>query len=86
MNTGFMNAFKSREGWLWWVHQHEERFVEMIKAGMNVQQVWPEKMVYGNYQEVYDLINWLGLEWPGKVIYDFIEPKLWHARRKMKNK
>jgi hypothetical protein len=94
--TAFMSAFRSPqkqkavgasseyEGWLWWVHEHEKRFVEMIQAGLNVRQVWPERMVYGDYKDMYDTIEWLGLDWPGKTVYDFIEEKLWHVRRKMK--
>lgn len=84
LKTGFMRAFKDREGWLWWVHQHEQRFIEMIQAGLNVRIVWPEKMLHGNYQEMYETIEWLGLKWPGQAVYDFIEPKLWHARLKQK--
>ncbi len=82
MRTGFMNAFKDKDGWLWWVHEHEQRFREMIEAGLNVKIVWPEKMLYGNYHEMQETIEWLGLDWKGQKVYNFIEPKLWHAKRK----
>jgi hypothetical protein len=95
INTGFMDAFSKadvrkavgaateEEGWLWWVHQHEQRFVEMINAGLNVRVVWPERMVRGDYKQLYETIEWLGLEWNSKVL-GFIDPKLWKVRRKMK--
>ena len=86
--TSFMRAFVNpnnqkavgakdeREGWLWWVHQHEQRFVEMIQAGLNVKIVWPERMVTGDYQQVWETVEWCGLEW-NNGIYNFISPKLW---------
>jgi hypothetical protein len=93
MRTGFMTAFANekvqkavgvdneRDGWLWWVHQHEEKFIEIIKAGLNVQMVWPERMVNADYEQMMHTIEWLGLTWNGSAVMDFIEPKLWKARR-----
>jgi hypothetical protein len=92
MRTGFMRAFSRQahqravgakseaEGWLWWVHQHEERFKEMMIQGMQVQEVWPERMVEGDYSQIKEMLEWLGLEWTDKVM-EFIEPKLWKARK-----
>ena len=94
MRTGFMRAFSNannqravdaqneHDGWLWWVHQHEARFVEMITEGMNVRIVWPERMVEGDYKQIKDTIEWLGLEWQPQEVMNFIEPKLWKARDK----
>lgn len=92
--TGFMRAFNgrsnqvavgaknSREGWLWWVHQHEDRFREMINEGLNVKIVWPDRMVNGNYELMKDAVEWLGLTWDHDKVMEFIEPKLWKARYK----
>jgi len=93
LKTGFMRAFRNvafqkavgatteAEGWKWWVHQHEQRFIEMITEGLNCKVVWPERMVQGNYQQMYETIEWLGLRWKSEVL-TFIDPKLWKARRK----
>jgi hypothetical protein len=93
LKTNFMRAFRRREiqkavsakceedGWLWWVHQHEERFREMIDEGLNCKIIWPERMVQGDYQQVMEMIDWLGLEWKSEVL-SFVDPKLWKARRK----
>lgn len=83
MNTGFMNAYTKYEDWVEWVNHHEAKFVEMIEAGLNVKQVWPERMVKGNYEQMYELIEWLGLEWREKEVRDFIEPKLWKTKEKV---
>ena len=55
----------------------------MIHAGLNVKVIWPERMVKGNYEQIYEVIEWLGLSWKGKEVMDFIEPKLWKAKQKM---
>lgn len=93
LRTSFMRAFtrpenrkavgakSERDGWLWWVKQHETRFVEMITTGLDVKVVWPERMVQGDYRQAVEVIKWCGLEWNSDVL-GFIDPKLWHSRRK----
>jgi len=93
LNTGFMRAFRDRkiqravgaaterDGWLWWIREHEKRFVEMIQEGLNVKVVWPERMVDGDYQQLYETIEWLGLKWNSEIL-SFIDPKLWKSRQK----
>ena len=95
VKTGFMQAFNSQakikavgakteeEGWLWWARQHEKRFVEMITEGLNCKVVWPHRMVNGDYQQVYETLDWLGLKWKSEVL-NFVDPMLWHARNKQK--
>lgn len=92
--TGFMRAFdrtfaqravgvkNAHDGWLWWVHQHEKRFREMVDAGLNVKIVWPERMVDGDYSQMKETIEWLGLVWKDQEVKDFIEPKLWKSKFK----
>lgn len=94
MHTGFMRAFSRKEtlreinckteeeGWNWWVEFYKKKFVEIINNGVNTKVVWPEKMVHGDYSEIKDAIEWLGLEWDGPAVMDFIEPKLWKSRQK----
>ena len=93
LKTSFMKAFHNPkfqeavgvnnepDGWKWYVRQFEERFVEMIMEGVNCKVVWPHRMVDGDYQEMMETIDWLGLKWNSEVL-SFIDPKLWKARRK----
>ena len=93
VRTGFMRAFYSDvnqkavgvktedEGWRWWVEQHEKRFNEMINEGLNCKVVWPDKMVVGDYKQLYETLEWLGLEWKTEVLH-FIDPLLFHSRKK----
>lgn len=78
--TAFMNAYSDKEvqdliqapneeeGWKWWIHQHEDRFVEMIKAGLNCRVVWPDRMLEGDYSQIAETLDWLRLRWSGKII------------------
>lgn len=96
LKTDFMKAFKQKasqdairvtnevEGWKWWVHQHERRFVEMINEGMNCKIVWPDRMVHGDYQQIMETIEWLGLKWNSNVL-SFIDPKFWKVRNSNHN-
>lgn len=93
LHSGHMLAFKSienqkkvntdseNESWVWWVHEYEKRFVDMIQAGLNVKIVWPERMVRGDYRQMYDTVEWLGLKWVS-AITECIDPKFWSVRQK----
>jgi hypothetical protein len=93
IKTAYMKAFKETSiqqridveseeaGWLWWVHQYEKRFVEMIEAGVNVKIIWPERMVHGDYQQLFETLDWLGLKWTPEIL-NFIDPLLWTSRNK----
>ena len=93
MKTAYMTLFKDEnniqrvgaltqeEGWKWWVHEYEKRFVEMIEAGVNCKIIWPERMVVGNYQQVYETVEWLGLKWNDKIMKT-MDPLLNKSRRK----
>lgn len=93
VKTGFMKMFKEsqnlekigvtmeEEGWKWWIRQYEKKFVEMIEIGVNCKQVWPERMVAGDYHQIYETLEWLGLRWNTKIV-ETIDPMLNKSRRK----
>lgn len=71
------NGFKSEyDSWLWWVEQHEQRFQEMIEAGMDVRMVWTEKIVAGDFEELDRVMNWLRLEMTQEA-RSLITPEIW---------
>lgn len=96
MKTGFMRAFGNKanqrkvraknehEGWFWWVHQHEERFIEMLQAGLDCKEVWPERFVEGDFSQVKKIVADIGLKWNYNKVTGFIDKKLWKARQKNK--
>jgi hypothetical protein len=93
LKTGFMRSFHDvnnqkaveangeKEGWLWWIHQHEKRFIEMIEAGLNCKVIWPERMVNGDFEQMKEIINWLKLKWNPECV-KFINTKLWKSKMK----
>lgn len=92
IKTGFMTAFKNernreqinvsteKDGWLWWVHEYEKRFVEMITAGVAYREIWPERMVNGEYKQLFALCDWLELKWNNDAL-DFIDTLLWGKQK-----
>jgi hypothetical protein len=84
LKTSFMRAFDDSEGWNGWIREHEKRFAQMYETGLNLHVIWPERIIHGDYTQMYQLIEWLGLEYKAQDIVNFIEPKLWKARLKQK--
>lgn len=83
LKTGYMTAYKDRDGWLNWVHQHEKLFVGMIESGLNCKIVWPERMANGDYEQIHEMIDWLGLKWNDKII-GVVEALLLNSKQKIK--
>lgn len=77
MKTGFMRAHKKEEDWQGWINVHKERLKEMIGAGLNVWQIWPQRVIQGKLGELHDMVDRLGLQWDKTQIADFIAPILW---------
>ena len=80
MRTGFMNAYKDETGWQIWVDHHKARFLEMIDADMDVHQVWPEKMIKGDFTEIKKVVEAVGLTWNPDAVKDFVAPELWRNK------
>ena len=76
MKTGYMKAFEDEAGWLTMVDAYEERFRQMIAEGINHRIIWPERMVDGDFNQLYELCDWLGLKWDNKAM-DKINNLLW---------
>lgn len=93
--TGYMKAFKNEkhckavkaktedEGWLWFVHEYEKRFVEMITEGVDHRIIYPERLVYNDYSQLYEALDWLGLKWKHEI-FNYIDPLLETSRKKEK--
>lgn len=84
LKTAYLNAYETNEEWITWIHAYEQRMVELILSGANCQVIYPERIVQGDYSKVFQLIQWLGLEWNDEVISQ-IEPLLWKTRKKYEN-
>jgi len=81
LKTGFMRAHKTRSGWLHWVAEHEKRFEEMTTAKLKVFEMWPQRLINGDFTQAQMLVNTLGLKWKEDKVREFIEPGLWHYHK-----
>jgi len=80
LKTGFMRAYRNENGWMSWIDDHKERFIEMRNAGLNVQYVWPQRMIDRDLTEIKRVVNLFGLNWNQNKVESFIEPALWSNR------
>jgi len=77
MQTYFMRAYRDVLGWYKWVETHEKRFMQMKLAGLEVVEVWPQKIIDGDLSEVRYAVEWAGLEWNAPLVEAFVAPDLW---------
>jgi len=69
---------KKAPNWEVWAEEHEKRFKAMRRK-VNYFEVWPDKMISeGDYSEMVDLVDWLGLEWNGQAVKKIVDPDQWH--------
>lgn len=83
MKTDYMKAHDDKEGWVEMIRNYEDRFVEMITEGVDCKVIWPQRMVHGDYSQVYELLDWLGIGWRTEIL-SYIDPKFWRTRGKKK--
>src|SRR5574343_327846 len=80
LRTGFMRGRTGIAGWDDRVSTHMLRFEEMERAGLMLREVWPQKMIHGDFSEIESVIHWCGLSWKEKEAKDFISPSDWNTR------
>lgn len=95
LKTGYMKAFKDSkkreainvktevDGWLWWIREYEKYFVDMITAGLDCKVVYPERLVYGDYSQLYSTLDWVRLQWHYSI-FNYVDPLLEATRKKEK--
>ena len=76
-----MGVKTEQEGWLWWVHEQEKQFVAMIEFGLNCKVVWPERMVSGDYSQINEMLEWVGLSWNDRIV-GMVHPLLRNSTQK----
>lgn len=81
LKTGFMRAYKGREGWSSWVDVHIKRKQEMIEAGIKIIDITPHKFIKENdFEEIKQVVLGLGLTWREEKVRAFVSPNLWGKR------
>ena len=85
LKTGFMRAYNTKSGWRYWINQHKRRFREMHQTIISVFEVWPSRFIKGDYGELKEAIEWVGLKFNEGEIKNFISPELWSENSEVKN-
>ena len=81
LRTPFMRAHSTEAGWQAWIDVHKKRFEEMIEnPDMDTVEVWPEKFVLGDFDEIRAAMEHVGLHWNEKAAAQFVNPKLWRPK------
>lgn len=62
-NLHMIKAADEREGWMWYIHRFEEQWLSMAKAGLDLKEVYPDRMENSDYHRIQQLVVNLGLEW-----------------------
>lgn len=68
VKTAYITGYDTEEGWKQMIYQYNSIFTDMVMAGLNCQVVWPDRMVTGDYSQIYKLLEWLGVEWNSSVL------------------
>lgn len=75
LKTSFMRKRNSWKEWVEWVSHHLKCLDEMKGAGLDVTEIWSNKIVKGDFSEIKPFINRSGLKWDEDIVKDFVEPK-----------
>ncbi len=81
LRTTFMHRYKDAAGWTTWLGAHKEQF-EKMKGFLNIKEVWPQKIISGDYSEIKAVLEWLGLKMNSAIIDEFVSPALWGGKGK----
>lgn len=80
IKTGYMNKHDTKEGWVEMCRSYQNRFSQMIEEGINCKVIWPHRMVFGDYSQIWDMLEWLGLEWNTEIL-NWVDPKFIKIRK-----
>jgi len=79
MKSGFMSANTTAEQWKEMLDTYKTRFSEMITSGLDVWQIWPQRMIRGELRELQEMITARGLNWDEVTVEDYIAPIMWKS-------
>jgi hypothetical protein len=65
---------KEEDGWKWLIHQYEHRWEDMMKAGLDVKEIWPDRFEKGDFSKIKEIVEWAGLEWKEEKVKQAIQP------------
>lgn len=79
LKTRFMRAYDTREGWQTWINAHIVAFERMKVSGIDVIEIQSEHLIKGDFEQLKEVLEHVGLTYDKEVLKAFIEPELWHG-------
>lgn len=92
IKTNYMKSYKDvqtlkrigvtseHDGWLQWARKHDEYFKGMVRSNINYMEVWPDRMVNGDYSQIFNMLGFIGLPWNDKIV-ETIDPLLFKSKK-----
>lgn len=81
MKTGYMDRYDTKEGWITMCRSYQKYFAGMIEEGLNCKVIWPHRMAFGDYSQIWEMLEWLGLPWKTEIL-NWVDPKFVKIRKK----
>ena len=76
MKTGYMKQCTTKKEWEAWVEKRLICFGIVKNVGFNILEVWPTKFIEGDFSEIRETVEKLGLKWEEDKIMNFMNPEL----------
>ena len=77
LRTPFMMAYDTREGWLYWIEEHERRF-EKMRDALSCAEVWPDRFI--DDPDCFEpVVAFCGLKFDRAAVAAAIDKSLWHG-------
>lgn len=77
MDTGYMTAHSTIEGWEKWVDSYNMIFDDIKRSKIMYNVIEPERVINGDFDQIKSVVKDLGLVWRENQVKSFIKPNLW---------
>lgn len=79
LNTSFMKRQNNDPVfWQLWAEQYLVRLNILKQTELQWTEIWPQKMIDGDFSELKSLVLSLNLNWRKDALREFITPSYWH--------
>jgi len=75
IRTGFMRAYRDREGWSKYIDYHEARFSEILET-CDALELDSDRVVKGDFEQFKSVVEYVGLSWDERKVREFVDPQL----------
>jgi len=79
LKTKYMKGHSDEAEWQGYLDAHKTRIVEIEECVKDCREVWPSRMVDGDFGEIKEVVEWLKLRWNEGRVREWIRPNLWRA-------